>query len=68
MLEQTHKCTPISNQNLAEIGIDISKQYSKSIDEFGDVDIDLAVTVCQSSAKTNCVLCSSPWLWVDQNW
>jgi arsenate reductase len=45
---------------MSEIGIDISKQYSKSIDEFSDVDIDLAVTVCQSSAKTNCVLCSSP--------
>ena len=45
---------------MAEIGIDISKQYSKNIDEFGDVDIDLAVTVCRSSAKTNCVLCSSP--------
>ena len=51
---------PLAIKVLAEIGIDISKQFSKSIDEFGDVDIDLAVTVCRSSAKTNCVLCSSP--------
>jgi arsenate reductase (thioredoxin) len=45
---------------MPEIGIDISKQYSKSIDEFSYVDIDLAVSVCRSSAKTNCMLCSSP--------
>jgi arsenate reductase len=51
---------PLAIKTMSEIGIDISKQYSKSIDEFSDVDIDLAVTVCQSSAKTNCVLCSSP--------
>ena len=51
---------PLAIKAMAEIGIDISKQYSKNIDVFGDVDIDLAVTVCRSSAKTNCVLCSSP--------
>ena len=51
---------PLAIKAMAEIGIDISKQYSKSIDEFSDVDIDLAITVCRSSAKTNCVLCSSP--------
>src|SRR5208283_4972315 len=51
---------PLAIKTMAEIGVDISKQYSKNIDEFSDVDIDLAVTVCQSSAKTNCVLCSSP--------
>ena len=51
---------PLAIKAMAEIGIDISKQYSKSIDEFSEVEIDLAVTVCRSSAKTNCVLCSSP--------
>ena len=45
---------------MAEIGINISRQYSKNMDEFKDTEIDLAVTVCRSSAKTNCVLCSSP--------
>ncbi len=51
---------PLAIKAMAEIGIDISDQYSKSIDEFSDVDIDLAVTVCRNSAKMNCVLCSSP--------
>ena len=51
---------PLAIKAMSEIGIDISKQYSKSIDVFSDVDIDLAVTVCRSSSKTNCVLCSSP--------
>ena len=51
---------PLAIKAMAEIGIDISKQYSKSIDAFSEVEIDLAVTVCQNSAKTNCVLCSSP--------
>jgi arsenate reductase len=50
---------PLAIKAMAEIGIDISKQYSKSIDAFSDVDIDLAVAVCRSGAKTNCVLCSS---------
>ena len=45
---------------MAEIGIDISKQYSKGLDEFGETEIDLAVSVCQSSAKILCTLCSSP--------
>ena len=51
---------PLAIKVMAEIGIDISKQYSKSIDVYSDVDIDLAVTVCRNGAKTNCVLCSSP--------
>jgi arsenate reductase (thioredoxin) len=47
---------PLAIKVMAEIGIDISKQYSKCIDEFSYVDIDLVVSVCRSSAKTNCVL------------
>jgi arsenate reductase len=45
---------------MAEIGIDISRQYSKSIEEFRNKDIDLVVSVCRSSAKLLCSLCSSP--------
>jgi arsenate reductase len=45
---------------MAEIGIDISKQSSKSIEEFRNKDIDLVVSVCKSSAKVICALCSSP--------
>jgi len=53
------RVNPLAIKAMAEIGIDISKQYSKSIDEFSDVDIDLAVTVCSSSSKTVCVLCGT---------
>jgi arsenate reductase (thioredoxin) len=51
---------PLAIKALAELGIDASKQYSKGLDEFSETEIDLAVAVCQSSAKTICTLCSSP--------
>jgi arsenate reductase len=51
---------PLAVKALAELGIDASKQYSKALDEFSETEIDLAVAVCQSSAKTLCTLCSSP--------
>jgi arsenate reductase (thioredoxin) len=38
---------------LAEIGIDISKYRSKSVDEFANTDIDYVLTVCDN-AKENC--------------
>ena len=44
---------------MAEIGIDISRQYSKSLDVFKDVDIDLVVSVCRSDPKVNCEICAS---------
>jgi arsenate reductase len=44
---------------MAEIGIDISGQYSKNIEKFSDIQIDLAVTMCRST-KAICLLCSSP--------
>jgi arsenate reductase (thioredoxin) len=54
------KVNPFAIKVMAEIGIDISKQYSKSIKEFRGKDIDLVVSVCKSSAKLTCPLCSSP--------
>jgi len=51
---------PLAIKALAELGIDTSKQYSKGLDEFSETEIDLAVAVCKSSAKTLCTLCSSP--------
>jgi len=51
---------PFSIRVMAEIGIDISKQVSKSIEEFRTKEIDLVVSVCRSSAKLTCSLCSSP--------
>jgi arsenate reductase len=51
---------PLAIKVMAEIGIDISKQYSKSIEEFRNKEIDLVVTVCTSSLKVTCPFCSSP--------
>jgi len=51
---------PFAIKVMAEIGIDISKQYSKGIEEFRNKEIDLVVSVCQSNAKLMCSLCSSP--------
>ena len=51
---------PFAIKVMVEIGIDISKQYSKSIEEFRNKNIDVVVSVCQSSAKLICTLCSSP--------
>jgi arsenate reductase (thioredoxin) len=54
------KVNPLAVKTLAEIGIDASKQYAKGLEEFTETEIDLAVSVCGSSAKTLCTLCSSP--------
>ena len=51
---------PFAIKVMAEIGIDISTQTSKSIEEFRNKEIDLVVSVCQSSPKLMCSLCSSP--------
>jgi arsenate reductase len=51
---------PFAIKVMAEIGIDISKQSSKSIEEFRNKEIDLVVSVCRSSTKLMCSLCSSP--------
>jgi len=51
---------PLAIKVMAEIGIDISGQYSKSLDVFKDVDIDLVVSVCRSGSNINCSICASP--------
>jgi arsenate reductase len=51
---------PLAIKVMAEIGVDISRQYSKSLDVFKDVDIDLVVSVCRSGSKINCTICASP--------
>lgn len=54
------KINPLAIKALSEIGIDATKQHSKSLDEFIETEIDLVIAVCQNSAKTLCTLCSSP--------
>jgi len=44
---------PLAVQAMAELGIDISSQRSKSVDEFRSADLDLVVTVCDNAAE-NC--------------
>jgi arsenate reductase len=51
---------PLAIKVMAEIGIDISGQYSKSLGNFKEVAIDLVVSVCRSGSKINCAICSSP--------
>ncbi|MDN5353258.1 MAG: hypothetical protein PWQ09_14 [Candidatus Cloacimonadota bacterium] len=42
-----------ATQVLKEIGIDISHHYSKTVEEIGDQQFDIVVTVCDS-AKESC--------------
>lgn len=51
---------PLAVKVMAEIRIDISKQTSKSIEEFRNKDIDVVASVCRSSARAICPFCSSP--------
>lgn len=44
---------PYAIEVMKEIGIDISKQYPKSVSEFLDKNIDFVITVCDD-AKENC--------------
>jgi arsenate reductase len=46
---------PLAVKAMGEIGIDISAGYSKSVDEFRDVEFDLVITVCDDAAE-NCPL------------
>jgi arsenate reductase len=44
---------PLAVRVMAELGIDISGQGSKSTEEFRDMELDLVVTVCDDAAE-NC--------------
>jgi len=44
---------PLAVRAMAEIGMDISTQRSKSADEFREVEFDVVITVCDNAAK-NC--------------
>lgn len=43
---------PYAIEVMAEMGIDISKQRSKSIEEFKDMEFDYVVTVCDHAKQT----------------
>ena len=44
---ETHGLNPNAVKVMAEVGIDISKNRSKHIDEFKNVVFDLVITVCE---------------------
>ena len=52
---EKHGLNPYAVKVMAEVGIDISNHYSKTIDELPTLDFDLVVTVCDS-ARERCPL------------
>jgi len=46
------KVNPYAIEVMKEIGIDLSKHYSKSIEEFSDEKFDFVVTVCNTAKET----------------
>ncbi len=45
------RVNPRAIQVMAELNIDISRQRSKSMDEFADEQFDLAITLCDQAQK-----------------
>ena len=45
------RVNPQAIQVMAELGIDISRQRSKSMDEFREEQFDLAITLCDQAQK-----------------
>lgn len=50
---EKHGLNPHAVKVMAEAGVDISKQYSKTLAELGSVQFDYVVTVC-GDANENC--------------
>jgi arsenate reductase len=50
---------PLAVKVLAEIGIDISRQRSKGIDEYRGWDFDVVATVCMNTPSLTCLFCST---------
>ena len=48
---ETHGLNPNAIRVMAEVGVDISGQRSQHVDEFGDIDLDYVVTVCDHAAE-----------------
>jgi arsenate reductase (thioredoxin) len=55
---EKHGMNPHAVKVMAEVGVDISNQYSKTATELGPVDFDYVVTVC-GHADENCPVFSA---------
>jgi arsenate reductase (thioredoxin) len=53
---------PLAVEAMREIGIDISRQYSKSVDTFRDQKFDCVITVCDSARQECPIFPGSPML------
>ena len=53
------RVNPLAIRVMAEIGIDISGQRSKSIEVYRGKEIDVVVSVCRSTPRVTCAFCSS---------
>lgn len=49
---ETHGLNPLAVKVMAEAGVDISGQRSKTLDDLKDVDFDYVVTVCDHARET----------------
>jgi arsenate reductase len=54
------RVNPFAIKVMTELGIDISEHRSKSIEEFRGKDVNLVVSVCESSVGVICPFCSPP--------
>jgi len=49
---ETHGVNSFAVQVMAEAGVDISRQYSKLVDEFIDKEFDYVITLCDHARET----------------
>jgi len=49
---ETHGMNPHAVAVMSESGVDMSNQYSKTIEEFNGLEFDLIVTVCDHAAES----------------
>ncbi len=49
---EKHGLNPLAVRVMKEIGIDISGQHSKTVDEINDQEFDLVITVCGHANRT----------------
>lgn len=49
---ETHGMNSTAVQVMEELGVDISNQYSKHLDDVIDIDFDYVITVCSNAHET----------------